>query len=149
MENFGRILPDESQLLKLEPRLTQIATPIFCLSSDEEFRFEFLAFLTKQADDHHKDRPQTIVAEAIRQIVFNERTWPVTRSIKDVAEKADEVAKDWDVEGASFTPRRTGTLVRGLGFETRRTGTGYQFTITRPKLDELVKTYDLQDVPTT
>ena len=140
-ENLSRIQTDESKLLALEPRLTQIGAPLFSVSTDEDFRTELVNFLGDQADEHHAERPQAIVAEAIRQLLVNVNKWPKALTVKDVSEKANEVRKDWETDAEEFTPKRTGGLVRSLGFETRRTNTGYYFTVTEPKLAELVARY--------
>jgi hypothetical protein len=140
-ENFFRVQADESQLLALEPRLTQIGAPLYSVSADEGFRGRLVQFLGDQAEEHHAERPQAIVAEAIRQLLVNEQRWPATLTVKDVREKANEVGMDWETEAEGFTPKRTGGLVRSLGFETRRTNTGYHFTVTEPKLADLVARY--------
>jgi hypothetical protein len=44
-DNHKRIQVDESRLLDLEPRLTQIGTPIYSVSDDPDFRLRFLEFL--------------------------------------------------------------------------------------------------------
>jgi len=143
-ENFRRIQTDESKLLDLEPRLTQIGTPLYAVSDDAGFRADLLKFLRHQADEQHAERPLTIVAEAIRQLLVNEWKWPATLTVKNVADKAAEVSIDWETEAApSFTAKRTGPLVRSMGFETRRTATGYQFFVTKTKLAELATRYRL------
>jgi hypothetical protein len=147
-ENFHRIQADESQLLALEPRLTQIGTPLWAVSQDDGFRAELLKFLAEQSDDHRTDRPVVVVAEAIRLMLFYNGTWPAEMTVKEVAEKAAEVATGWDAEaGASFTPKRTGGLLRSLGFEPRRTAGGYQFSMSKAKYDALVANYKLGTGP--
>jgi hypothetical protein len=143
-ENYFRIQTDESQLLALEPRLTQIGAPLYAVSQDDGFRAELLKFLGDQADEQHAERPQTIVAEAIRRLLVNEVNWPATLTVKEVAEQAADVSNDWGTESAaSFTPKRTGGLVRSMGFPTGRTGTGYQFFVAKAKLADLVARYRL------
>ena len=140
-ENLARIVADESKLLALEPRLTQIGAPLFSVSTDEDFRAELVLFLSDQAEEHHAERPQAIVAEAIRQLLVNTNKWPAPLTVKAVSEKANEVRTDWDTDAEEFTPRRTGGLVRSLGFETHRANTGFHFTVTKPKFAELVARY--------
>jgi hypothetical protein len=143
-ENFFKIQADESQLLHLEPRLTQIGTPLYAVSQDDGFRAELLNFLAKQADDQKNDRPQAIVAEAIRYLTWNVNVWPITLTAKEVADKAAEVSKDWGTaDPALFSPKRTGCLVRGLGFEPRRVTAGYQFSLREAVVDDLIKRYGL------
>ena len=147
-ENYPRIQADESQLLALEPRLTQIGTPLYSVATDAGFQALLLRFLGEQADEHHKDRPQAIVAEAIQQLLAPPTRLPASLTVKDVSLRAAGVSRDWDTgTEESFTPKRTGSLVRALGFETRRTGTGYQFIVTRQKLADLEARYGLKSGP--
>jgi len=45
-ENLAPILTDESKLLSMEPRLTQIGAPLFSVSTDDNFRTELANFLS-------------------------------------------------------------------------------------------------------
>jgi hypothetical protein len=140
-DNFFHIQADESKLLALQPRLTQIGTPLYAVSTDDGFRSRLVTYLEELAEDHAGERPNAMVAEAIRQLVAHEHTWPATLTVKAVCDKTNEVRTDWQSEAEEFSPRRTGGLVRSLGFETRRSNTGYHFTVTQPKLAELVERY--------
>jgi hypothetical protein len=142
-ENYFQIQSDESELLALEPRLAQIGAPLFAVSQDQRFRAQLLQFLTEQATEQHSERPETLVAEAIRQLLANESQFPATLSVKDVSAKAGEVSVDWDTETEGFSAKRTGGLVRTLGFKPRRTWRGYQFGVTQSKLKELIEHYKL------
>lgn len=139
-DKFFDIRSDESELLSLEPRLTQIGAPLYAVSTDDGFRARLLVFLADQADEQHGDRPQAIVAEAIRQLLVNEGRLPTVLTIKKVTETANEVSMDWDAEG-EFSAKRVGGLVRSLGFATRRTGRGFEFTVTEGKRDDLIARY--------
>jgi len=139
-ENHAPIQSDESKLLDLEPRLTQIGAPIYTVSCDPGFRVRLLTFLGDQADQQRGERPQAMVAEAIRICLQYNTKWPATLTVKEVSGYAHQVSVDWDAE-TNFTPKRTAPLVRTLGFDTRRTGTGYQFDVTAAQLSELVSRY--------
>src|SRR5207245_2037631 len=105
-ENFFQIQADESRLLALNPRLTQIGTPLYSVSTDDGFRARLLKFLDEQAEEQHAERPQAMVAEAIRQLLVNEQKWPATLTVKAVCEKAAEVSCDWETEAeAGFSPK--------------------------------------------
>jgi hypothetical protein len=140
-DNFLKIQSDESKLLALEPRLTQIGAPLYSVATDDGFRERLVKFLGELAEEHDGERPNAIVAEAIRQLLANQHTWPATLTIKAVRDKANEVRVDWDSGAEEFTAKRAGGLVRSLGFETRRANTGYEFTVTKAKLGELVTQY--------
>lgn len=139
-DNRFRIQCDESQLLALHPRLTQIGAPLYAVSDDDSFRTRLLTFLSEQADEQHGDRPQVIVAEAIRRLLADEQKWPATLPIKEVCWKAREVGEEWET-ATNFSPRRTGTLVRSLGFAPRRTNIGYQFAATKTGVSDLLTRY--------
>jgi hypothetical protein len=133
---------DESALLELEPRRTQIAAPLYSVADDPEFRQRFVAFLEASERDDRSDRPEAVVVEAIRRLV--ERGQP-TLSVKDVALYAEEVSEDW-APGQSFHARRVGHLVRSLGFKPERTRTGYQFRVDSDQLKCLIEKYGAEDV---
>jgi hypothetical protein len=140
-ENLFHIQSDESKLLALDPRLTQIGAPLYSVATDEGFRGRLLKFLGDQAEEHDGERPNAMVAEAIRQVLVNGPKLPATLTIKTVCDKANEIRADWQSCVEEFTSKRTGSLVRSLGFEPRRTNIGYQFSVTQAKLDELVGRY--------
>src|SRR5262249_49101587 len=145
-ENYARIQADESALLALEPRLTQIGTPLYSVSTDAGFQARLVKFLGVQADDQRADRPLAVVAEAIHICVKGTTKWPATVTIRDVASYADQVSIDWDV-GITFTPKRAGALVRSLGFQAYKKVSGYQFEVTAAQLGELVARYNLGATP--
>jgi hypothetical protein len=74
------------------------------VSTDDGFRARLVQFLGDQAEEHHAERPQAIVAEAIRQLLVNVNKWPGTLTVKDVSDRANEVRKDWETEAEGFTP---------------------------------------------
>jgi hypothetical protein len=142
-ENYFRILPDESQLLALEPRLTQIATPLWAVSQDDGFRKGLLKFLGDQADEHRANNPKVIVAEAIYELLENAPRWPAPLAVKDVAAKATIISDGMP----DFSPKRTGTLLRGLGFEPWRNANGYHMGVTKAKFYQLIARYGLGTKP--
>lgn len=136
--NWATIEPDESSLLSLEPRLAQIGAPILAVCRDEGFQNRFIEFLTQHAEEQRADRPQALVVEAIR-LMQGRRTDGRFR-VKEVADKAQLLAGPLGVE-TNFTPKHVGHLIRSLGIETRRTGDGYEFFVTKEKLSELEGRY--------
>src|SRR5262245_63094460 len=141
-------------LLSMEPRLTQIGTPIYSVSCDREFQTAFIKFLSKNADEQRTEHPQAAVVEAVRRVIDKkekEGRMPVSvrfvpknkLSVLDVATEATTVAHDWGIldEGAVFTPKRVGGLLRTLGFDPGKKRTGYQFDVPAEKLADLVEKY--------
>jgi hypothetical protein len=140
-DDFLRIQSDESQLLALEPRLTQIGAPLYSVSTDDGFRARLVTYLEELAEDHAGERPNAMVAEAIRQLLVNTPKLPATLTIKAVCDKANEIRVDWETDVEEFTHKRSGGLVRSLGFESRRSNTGFRFTVTKAQLADLVARY--------
>jgi hypothetical protein len=139
---------DESALLQLEPRRTQIGAPLYCVADDPGFRQRFVEFLEESEADDRSNRPEAVVVEAIRRLVEKGQS---TLSVKDVALHAEEVSEDW-APGQSFHARRVGHLVRSLGFQPQRTRKGYQFQADSDKLKSLIEKYGPEPVrprPTT
>jgi hypothetical protein len=134
-KSWAKVASDESKLLGLEPRLTQIGAPLYSISCDEGFRAEFLGFLGEQAEDQRSERPQVLVVEAIQSLLQHVSRWPIMLGVKEVAEAVGEVGD------APLTPKRAGALLRSLGFKPQRTRTGYEVEVTRAKLSELVGRY--------
>src|SRR5262249_17238893 len=107
-EHFAKIEADESKLLSMEPRLTQIGTPIHSVSCDREFQTAFIKFLSKNADEQRTERPQAAVVEAMRRVIDKKKKegrMPVAvhfgpngkLSVRDVATEATTVAHDWGI----------------------------------------------------
>ena len=147
-ENYARIECDESELLHLEPRLTQIGVPLYSVSRDPGFRARFLKFLADQADEQRDARPQGVIVEAIRQLVeMGKRKLPTVLGVKDVAEQANLVTLPDDPEAATwppevkFTARGAGPLLRVLGFVPERTRRGYEFELTEEVWKNLDERY--------
>src|SRR6266568_2541483 len=136
-DNYQRIQVDESRLLDLEPRLTQIGTPIFSVSNDANFRSRFLEFLGECGVKDRAQRPQALVVEAIQKLAQNNGH---LLGIKEVAEEASTLGR-YSGEFLAFNPKRVGALVRSLGFNSRRTNEGYKFEVDRQHLEELVQKY--------
>ena len=139
-ENLFRINSDESALLGLETRLTQIGAPLYSVSTDDGFRQRLLKFLADQAEEHNEDRPQRLVAVAIQQLLNGNQSWPVPLTVADVTNQLITVTTDLGSD-ETFSAKRAGSLIRSLGFTTRRTGTGYKFSVTKTQLDDLLARY--------
>ena len=137
-DNRARIQPDETPLLGLEPRLTQIGTPLYSISVDPQFQRELLEFLKSSADTQRAERPQAVIAEAISRVAGG--NGGARLAVKAVAQQAVNVASAWGVE-AEFTAKRVGSIIRSFGFETHRAGDGYHFSISAAKLRELRERY--------
>ena len=138
-QHFEQVRPDESKLLHLEPRLTQIGTPIYSVSDDPNFREGFVAFLNGYGTTERSQRPQGLVVEAIRRLTNGNGN---SLAVKEVAERASQIDADGGT-GKSISSKRAGALIRSLGFKTHRTGDGYRFTVPAERLAELIEKYGL------
>lgn len=140
--NYDRIQSDETDLLSLEPRLTQIGAPLYSVSLDTAFKSMLVAFLGQHAEEQRAERPQSVIVEAIRMALGAQDQANI--AIKDVAMRASETGCTWGIDGG-FSPKRVGHLVRSLGFHPARTRDGYQFRVTQNELAELMRRYQKSD----
>lgn len=143
-KNYDRIRADESKLRHLEPRLSQIGTPIYSVSCDPGFRARLIAFLGEYSAEERSHRPQAAVVEAIRRqvevdAVLKQPGWNLL-SVKGVAEEAKKVAESWG-NGVLLSPKRVGGIIRSLGFTTERERDGYKFVVDEGRLAQLTKKY--------
>jgi len=138
-DRYHQIEADESKLLHLEPRLTQIGTPIHAVSEDEEFRAEFVKFLEESSAAEREQRPQAIVVESIKRA---RDSWSKANelTISVVAEHTGHVSEGIG-DGNAMSPKKVGGIVRSLGFKTYRCRDGYRFRVTPERLDELLAKY--------
>lgn len=141
-ESVGSIESDESHLLRLEPRLTQIGTPLFSVATDSDFRTELLQFLASHAADQRAERPQAAVIEAIRQLLADNKSQAL--AVKEVASRAGAIASEWGLD-ERFSAKRVGHLVRSLGFCPRRTRHGYEFPATASAVRDLAERYRIKE----
>jgi hypothetical protein len=148
---YRQIALDQSKLLSLDPRMTEIIVPLVAVSSNPGFRSRLVEFCGACAAEQRAERPQALIFEAIRQLAGS--TNGKVLFVKDVAQKASDLRQDQEPEAAKqartadgdepqfFTAKRAGSLVRSLGFETRRTANGYQFEVEKAKMAALEKRY--------
>jgi hypothetical protein len=131
--------------------MTEIIVPLVAVSSNPGFRSRLVEFCGACAAEQRAERPQALIFEAIRQLAGS--TNGKVLFVKDVAQKASDLRQDQEPEAAKqartadgdepqfFTAKRAGSLVRSLGFETRRTANGYQFEVEKAKMAALEKRY--------
>jgi hypothetical protein len=130
-DRYDQIESDEDKLRHLEPRLAQIGTPLFAVSTDEDFRNNLVQFLSDHGKKEKSQRPQAAVIEAIHQLTDENSSQARGKSggrllIKEITERANQVASSWGQGESQLNPRATGGLIRSVGFTSRRTGKGYE-----------------------
>jgi hypothetical protein len=136
-DNLNVVRPDESALLHLEPRLTQIGTPIYSVSTDDEFRRQFVQFLSDYGRKQQTEKPQAVVVEALAGLMIDAHTKKLT-----VQEVTDAVNRICVGRGATeLSAKAVGGLLRSMGFKPTRTSDGYQITVGRGNLQALEVKY--------
>lgn len=141
-DKYGSITPDESELLDLEPRLTQIGTPMYTVG-DKEFRQRYIGYLRSYGSEQKARKPQALVVESLKSLSVSGKT---TFSVREIAEDCNRMILARDGEGESWSPKKVGGLLRSMDFEPKRSGTGYNVTIDYKRLAELVEEYGLADL---
>jgi hypothetical protein len=157
--NYHKISIDrsiESKLAGLEPRMIQILSPLVAVSAaDLDFHTELKTFFTRYAAEQRADSPQALIVEAIRELAGANPG--KTLRVKDVAQRATELrlAQEPEAEveaikqgktaqgddSPRFNERRTGHLLRSLGFTTVRTRNGYVLAVSAEQLRALAERF--------
>ncbi|MDP9160717.1 MAG: hypothetical protein M3O09_10895 [Acidobacteriota bacterium] len=142
-QNFHRINADESKLLDLDGRLTQIGTPIYSVASDEKFRSQFLEYLRNYASEQKASKPQALVVEALLRLKSKGKN---TITVKEATEECNSVLRDRGAD-EDLTPKRIGSVLRSVGFEKQRTNVGYKINLEvhRKRLEQLAHDYGLAE----
>lgn len=136
-DRLTEVKPDESALLHLEPRLTQIGTPIYSVSASEKFRKQLVQFLSDYGRKQQTEKPQILVVEALAYLMNELQTGKFT-----VQAVTDEVNRRCAERGTAETSAKTvGALLRSVGFKPTRTGEGYRITVRRGELEALQAKY--------
>jgi hypothetical protein len=92
---LSAIVPDESALLGLQPRLTQIGTPLYSVSDDTGFRRQLVEFLTAYGREQQTEKPQALIVEAIANLTKENQT---TLLVQKVANEANKLRMERGVE---------------------------------------------------
>ena len=149
-ENFDAIRADESPLLRLDPRLAQIGTPLYSVTKDEVFRDEYLRFLSEFGQEDRAERPQSVVVEAISDLLAEIEANrdlhaqigagpPSYLTVKAVADRANAFIQERG--GNQIGPKRVGAILRSMGIKPQRAREGYRFSPDRKRIEELVEKY--------
>ena len=148
--NFDILRIDESPLLHLDARLTQIGITLYSIATDQAFRDEYLKFLSEFGQEDRAERPQSIVVEAIRDLTVeieeNREVYsqlntepPDYLTVKAVADRANALLQERG--GNQMGPKRVGGILRSMGFKSQRARDGYRFSPGRKRIEELVEKY--------
>jgi hypothetical protein len=148
--NLDALRVDETPLIHLDPRLTQIGTTLHSITKDELFRAEYLKFLSEFGREDRAERPQSVIVEAIRDLSSELEADPELKAqlkieapayltVKAVTERVNALIQDRG--GNQIGPKRVGGIIRSLGFKTRRARDGYRFLPDPQRIEELVTKY--------
>jgi hypothetical protein len=140
-DRLTEIKPDESALLHLEPRLTQIGTPVYSVSASEEFRRQLVEFLSDYGRKQQTEKPQGIVIEALAHLMGAVKTGKFT--VQAVTEEVNRRCAEGGT--AELSAKAVGALLRSVGFKPTRTGEGYRITVGRRDLEALQEKYPVPD----
>jgi len=136
-DNYHRISTDESKLRHLDPRLTQIGTPLYAVSEDEKFREQLIDYMGNSAQEVKSESLQALVLKAIKRLTKDgERIL----AVKAVAAACRQVSMD-DEEYLDISPKKAGFLLRSLGFKLERKNTGTVFPVKPDRLKEMCERY--------
>ena len=141
-DRYHTIEADESDLLDLEPRLTQIGTPMYSVATDKEFRGQFLAYLRGYGGEQKARKPQALVVEALQRLIVGGKTSASTKSITD---ECNRMLMEREGDGEDWTNKRVGSLLRSMGFTSKRKNIGYSVTVDPTRLEQLIQEYGLAE----
>jgi hypothetical protein len=132
-----QIKPDESALLHLEPRLTQIGTPIYSVSSSEDFRKQFVQFLSEYGRTQQTEKPQAVVVDALVNLMGALSNGKFT--VQEVTNAVNLICADRGT--AEMSAKTVGALLRSVGFRPTRKASGYRIPVGRKELEALQSKY--------
>jgi hypothetical protein len=135
--NYNRISTDESKLRHLDPRLTQIGTPLYAVAEDQEFREQLLNYMGNSGQEIKSESYQALVLESIKRLTKDGNR---ELAVKDVAAECNWVSME-DEENLTISPKKAGGLLRSLGFDLERKNRGYFFTVNSERLREMCERY--------
>jgi hypothetical protein len=116
-DNFERIAVDESQLRDLNPRMAQVGMSLLAVASDDEARAGLSAFLGNYSEETRGSSLKALVARILKDCGAPEiRVQVVTEMVNQHLEGSDVDA---------LNTKAAGSLIRSLGYNTRRTRDGY------------------------
>jgi len=149
-ENFDALRVDESPLLHLDARLTQIGITLYSITKDEAFREEYLRFLSEFGQEDRAERPQSVVVEAMRDLIAEiegNRDWyaelstepPNFLTVKAVTDRANALIQERG--GNQIGPKRVGGILRSMGLKPQRARDGYRFSPDPNCIAQLVEKY--------
>lgn len=134
-ENYQTIRIDESELLDLEPRTTQIAASLLACCRDRQFHSDLKAFLKGQARRAKTDSPKVYLVLALDQ--FKGKRVQVAK----LAEEASKLAEQDGAARDSLGCKLVGQMLANWGFE-KRPSKGKKFvTPDATRVEELAKVY--------
>jgi hypothetical protein len=140
LDNFFLIQADESKLLHLEPRLTQIGTTLYSVSTDPDFKKSLVDHLSKKSRNNRLEGPQRMVIEAMAKLVQTEKVFYVGDVTKEINESRSLE------EDEAFKAKKVGGLIKSLGFETHKTRNGFQVDVDPELLQEKTESYSVNIV---
>jgi hypothetical protein len=112
-DNFEYIEPHDSMLRHLDSRIAQVGASLLAVAPDKE---TIITFLNSYAQSTKEDSPKEIV----RQILAETKG---KVSVAEVTEKTNQRLKGSGL--SELTHKAVGSIVRSLGYRTRRRSTGY------------------------
>jgi len=169
--NYRRMMYDEFRLRSagLEPRVVEIATPLVAVSGPA-FATELIEFLRIRTNSQRSDRPQAFIVGGMRALMHKrklseDKNLEDVLALKDIAQQASLLKAQQEPDAARealakagsyggepqfFTAKRTGSLLRNMGFKPERIrdgeNTGFHIVLNAHRLRELVEQYDPPDV---
>jgi hypothetical protein len=112
-DNFHNIQADDSMLRHLDPRIAQMGASLLAVAPDKE---TIAAFLNGYSQNAKEDSPREIVKQ-----ILGESRGKV--SVAQVTESANQRLQGSGLD--QLTHKAVGSIVRSLGYRTRRKNTGY------------------------
>jgi hypothetical protein len=144
LSEYQSITPDESRLLLLGGRQTQIGTSIYSVSPDAAFKERFVQHLGEQEAELKAENPSLLVLEVLA--AFFDRGHQTVLS-KHVTERVRKLAGRRDMSSYGLQERHVNQLALSLGFRKRRTNTGQSIILDGEVLKGARKRYVRETLP--
>lgn len=122
-DSFFSIQPDDSMLRHLDPRSAQVGASLMAVATDKG---AMAGFLTSYAQTAEEDAPREIVRQILDDLDVKGQL--VGTRVSEVATEvnAQLMGSELDAgESNTITPKEVGSLIRSLGYKTKRRNVGY------------------------
>ena len=147
--NYFNISVNENELRNLsEPRLAQIAMPVFSTIKDPDYRREFLEFLGNSGKERIASTEEALLVSVLSGIASGINGEAKEVQVKQIADVAEKKGPEFGFREKYFTPKRVGGILRSLDMPGEKRRAGIFVEVTSQKVRELKEQFPMSEKET-